>query len=266
MFLLIIFTTSAYAAPKADLWPRWQTNDAQDNSRINHSAWADFLDKYLVSGQAGETSLIRYSNVSSEDKNTLTSYLDRLSMIAISKLNRAEQKAVWINLYNALTVHTVLAHYPVSSIRDISSGWFSSGPWDIKLISVEGIDLSLNDIEHRILRPIWQDNRVHYAVNCASLGCPDLQPEPYTAENSDQLLDKAAREFINSSRAVQVREKRLHLSSIFKWFRTDFGDSETALLNHLTSYADAELAEQLKNFDGSISYDYDWSLNEKNNR
>lgn len=259
--LLIMISTSAFAAPKAELWPRWQTNDAQSNISIDHSAWAQFLDKYLVISQSDSANLVRYAEVSATDKDSLNQYLATLSQVPISKLNRAEQKAVWINLYNALTVQTILTHYPVKTIRDISSGWFSGGPWDLELISLEGVALSLNDIEHRILRPIWQDSRVHYAVNCASMGCPNLQSVPFSAENSDQLLDKAAREFINSSRGVAVQGKDLYLSSIYDWFQVDFGSSEATVIEHLEKFATDDLADRINNYQKNISYQYDWTLN-----
>ena len=235
--VLLIVSTCVYAAPKAELWPRWQVNDAQSNIRVDHSGWAQFLDKYLVIGTFGAANLVRYAEVSSADKDSLDQYLAELSAVPMSKLNRAEQKAAWINLYNALTVQTILKHYPVKSIRKISSGWFSGGPWDLKLTKVEGIEVSLNDIEHRILRPIWQDNRVHYAVNCASLGCPNLQSEPFSAENSDRLLNEAAQNFINSPRGVDISDNQLLLSSIYEWFRDDFGTAEAALLKHLEGFA-----------------------------
>ncbi|MEA3362119.1 MAG: DUF547 domain-containing protein, partial [Thermodesulfobacteriota bacterium] len=139
LILGISMGTIAFAAPKAELWPHWQANDPQSNISVDHSAWAQFLDKYLVVGKSGAVNRVRYAAVSSADKDNLAKYIDTLVAVPITKLNRAEQKAVWINLYNALTVHTILGHYPVKSIRDIRSGWFSGGPWDLKLIKVEGI-------------------------------------------------------------------------------------------------------------------------------
>jgi len=254
---------TAFAAPKAELWPRWQANDAQNSVRVDHSVWTEFLEKYLVVSNSGTVNLVRYAEVNSSDKDSLAQYLAELSAVPISKLNRVEQKAVWINLYNALTIHTILDHYPVKSIRDISSGWFSSGPWDLKLVKVEGIKVSLNDIEHRILRPIWQDNRVHYAVNCASLGCPNLQPEAFTAENMEQLLNKAARAYVNSSRGVDLIAGKLTLSNIYDWFQVDFGGSEVTLLAHLDKFAAPALAAKLKSYRGTIVYKYNWDLNEK---
>ena len=107
-----------------------------------------------------------------------------------SLTSRDEQLAYWINLYNALTVKVILDHYPVKSILDIdiSPGWFSIGPWGKKLVAVEGVEISLDDIEHRILRPIWRDPRIHYALNCAAVGCPNLLREAFTGATAEVLL------------------------------------------------------------------------------
>jgi hypothetical protein len=187
-----------------------------------------------------------------------------MQRVDVSGLRRGEQKAYWINLYNALTVDVILDHYPVKSIRDIdiSPGIFSSGPWDAKLLFIEGEKISLNDIEHRILRPIWQDNRVHYAVNCASLGCPNLQPLSFTARNLDMLLDKAARDFINHPRGVSFINNRLQVSSIYFWFQEDFGASENGIIRHLKKYLTPDNLKKLDAVHKKIRHQYDWSLNE----
>lgn len=262
MIFLILPGTIVFAAPKAELWPRWQANNPQSTTRVDHSAWTRFLDMYLTVGEVGGVNLVNYAGVSSEDKDSLTIYLATLGSVPISELNRTEQKAFWINLYNSLTVSSILEHHPRKSIREISSGWFSPGPWDLKLIKVEGTELSLNDIEHRILRPIWQDNRVHYAVNCASLGCPNLQAKPFTADNIERLLDKAAHDFVNSLRGVNLTAGTLILSSIYDWFQIDFGGSKTTLFTHLEKFAAPALANKLKKYQGTISYQYSWDLNE----
>ena len=109
-----------------------------------------------------------------------------MSDLTITDYNKKEQLAYWINLYNSLTIKVVLEHYPVKSIKEIKlSGIFKPGPWKKELVIIEGKKLSLDNIEHDILRPIWKDNRVHYAVNCASIGCPNLQNSAFTAKNSD---------------------------------------------------------------------------------
>jgi hypothetical protein len=149
---------------------------------------------------------VRYGSVTPDDRKALGDYLRALEGTEVSGLGREEQKAYWINLYNALTVMVVLDRYPVGSIRDIdiSPGLFRRGPWGAKLLTIQGRKVSLDDIEHRILRPLWKDSRIHYAVNCASLGCPNLQPEAYTRANTESLLEKGAREFVNHPRGVRL--------------------------------------------------------------
>ena len=148
-----------FGAPQADLWPKWQKHNSASAQKIDHSAWDTWLKKYLVAPHPSGIHRLRYGSVAPEDRKALKSYLEKLQNLQISQYNRPEQKAYWINLYNALTVEIVLSRYPVESIRDISisPGLFSRGPWDAKLLTVEGEKLSLNDIEHRILRPIWKD-------------------------------------------------------------------------------------------------------------
>lgn len=260
--LLLLLAAPALAAPKPDLWPRWEAHDPASTTTVNHEAWNLFLAKYLVTGHPSGVNRARYAEVGAEDKAALGRYITSLAATPVSKLTRAEQKAYWINVYNALTVKVILDHYPVESIRDIKSGWFSPGPWDLKLATVEGEKVSLNDIEHRILRPIWQDNRVHYAVNCASIGCPNLQPEAFTAENTERLLARAAREYVNHPRGARVEGATLIASSIYDWFQVDFGGSEAGVLEHLRQVAEGELAVALQSFRGKISYAYDWNLNE----
>jgi hypothetical protein len=252
------------AAPKADLWPRWDSHDAASTATVDHTAWDRFLSRYLVTNHLSGINRVRYGEVTAGDKRKLESYIESLQGTAVWRLNREEQMAYWINLYNAVTVRVILDHYPVSSITkiDLSSGLFSRGPWEAKLLEVEGEEISLNDIEHRILRPIWKDPRVHYAVNCASMGCPNLQNRAYTAANLEVLLEKGAREYVNHPRGVSVEGKKLVLSSIYDWFREDFDGSEEGVLRHLRRHAAPELAKKLDDYSGRISYAYDWSLNE----
>jgi hypothetical protein len=166
-------------------------------------------------------------------------------------------------MYNALTVKVVLEHYPVKSIRKIYGGLFDTGPWNEPLIEVAGVALTLNDIEHRILRPIWRDPRIHYAVNCASLGCPNLAARVYSSANIEELLDAGARAFVNHPRGVDASGRRLTLSSIYDWYGTDFGATRDERLQHLRQYAEPELAAKLGAYEGRIRYDYDWRLNER---
>ena len=258
----VVVAAAAFAAPKPDLWPRWEAHDPASTVRVDHRPWEELLAKYLVTGHPSGVNRVRYAQVTAEDKAALDRYVASLEATPVSSLGRPEQLAYWINFYNALTVKVILDHYPVKSIRDIKSGWFNPGPWDLKLVTVEGEQLTLNDMEHRILRPIFRDNRVHYAVNCASIGCPNLQPEAFTAENTARLLKAGAREHVNHPRGARVEGGRLIASSIYDWFQVDFGGSEAGVLEHLRAYAEGPLAEALRGFRGTISYQYDWSLNE----
>ena len=260
----LCFSTAALAAPKPELWPKWLGHNSHSEIRVDHKGWDRFLKIYIVTDEPSGINRVGYARVTPEDKENLKEYLKGLQSVQVSGLNRDEQEAYWINLYNALTVKVVLDHYPVKSIRDIdiSPGWFKDGPWDAKLVKIEGEGVTLNDIEHRILRPIWKDNRIHFAVNCASLGCPNLQPEAFTRENTQTLLEKGAREYANHSRGLRIEGNRLTLSKIYKWFRADFGGSEDKVIRHLLQYVKAPLAQTLRAFRGRITYEYDWDLNE----
>lgn len=244
-------------APSKDLWPRWEAHDAGSTQVFDHSAWGALLAAYVRPAPAGGDGAARfdYAAVTDADKARLSAYAADLAGAPVSRFNRAEQLAFWINAYNALTIRLVLAHYPLDSIKDISNAW------DTPVISVEGEDVTLNDIEHRILRPIWDDPRLHYALNCASAGCPDLQPEPFTAAGTEALLERAARAFINHPRAARAENGRLTVSSIYAWFEEDFGGGEDGVIEHLRRYADAPLAAALKGADGVAGHDYDWALN-----
>lgn len=260
---LLVVMTSLQAAPSAQLWERWQAHDPSSIEVVDHGQWQQFLASYLVEAEDG-INRVRYGRVEKEDRQLLKSYLNNLSHQHVVSLNRNEQRAFWINLYNALTIEVILEHYPVSSIRDIdiSPGWFSDGPWGKKLFKVEGVAMSLDDIEHRILRPVWKDPRIHYAVNCASLGCPNLQPEPYTSQNGELLLERSAHDYINHARGVRFDKGGLVVSSIYKWFKGDFGGGDEGVIKHLRRYAEPDLQSLLAWIEKIEDDEYDWSLND----
>ncbi len=252
----------AQSAPKAQLWARWQKHDTASAQKIDHSAWDRWLKQFVVNHPSG-INRVRYQDIRSDDQTLLKTYLQNLQGMSISTYNRKEQLAYWINLYNALTVELVLSRFPVASIRDIniSPGLLARGPWGAKLATVENEKLSLDDIEHRILRPIWQDERIHYAVNCASLGCPNLQPAAYTGETTAAQLDKGAKEFINHVRGVTLTAGKLKVSSIYVWFQEDFGGDAEGLMEHWRQFANPPLAAALEKYQGGLTHDYDWRLN-----
>ncbi|MEE9275591.1 MAG: DUF547 domain-containing protein [bacterium] len=260
--LLLLAPAAAGAAPKAVLWKRWLAHDPVSVLRVDHSPWAAFLSKFLTKGPEG-INLLAYQAVGPGDARALSAYIARLEAVPVSRLRRAEQLAFWINLYNALTVRVVLDHLPVDSILEIgiSPGWFSIGPWGKKLASVEGERLSLDDIEHRILRPIWRDPRIHYAVSCASAGCPNLALVPYTAGAADAMLTEGSRAYVNHPRGVRITPDGVVVSSIYHWYKADFGGTDAGVLAHLKKYVAPGLRKKLEEADGIYDHAYAWSLN-----
>ena len=263
VYTLISF--SNFAAQKPELIPFWNGSNEQNVASITHSEWQSLLDTYLKQHTSG-VNRFDYAGLkaTASDMSKLNSYLDDLQSIDPREYSRTEQKAYWINFYNALTVKVVVDAYPVDSIKEIHESWIPrSGPWSDVHANVVGHDLTLDNIEHGILRPIWKDERIHYAVNCASIGCPNLASVAYTAQNLESLLDAGAREYVNHTRGVDVvDEDFIVLSSIYDWWVFDFGNSEEGVIAHLLRYANPELAEQLHDFVGAIDYGYDWDLNQ----
>ncbi len=253
----------AAAAPRPDLWERWTRHDAASTATVDHGAWDRFLAGHLRV-EPGGVNPIAYGAVPAADRQALAAYLDALAATPPSRLNRAEQFAYWVNFYNALTVKVVLDHHPVASIRDIdiSPGLFADGPWGKKLVTVEGEPVSLDDMEHRILRPIWRDPRIHYAVNCASIGCPNLRTVAFTAANADRLMEQGARDYVNHPRGTSLADGRLTVSKIYDWFKVDFGDTDAGVIAHLRRYAAPPLAAGLASATRIADTVYDWSLND----
>ena len=232
-------------------------------SPVDHSPWDRLLQRYVRRAEDG-VNRFDYGAVETTDRAALDRYLAALQATAVTGLGRDAQMAFWINLYNAYTVKLVLDHYPVASIRDIPGGrgpslaalfrfdtWASmvlGGPWASPIATVEGKRFSLNDIEHRVLRPAGAIPilRIHYAVNCASLSCPNLAPSAYTADNLEALLEGGARDYVNHPRGVRVEGGRAWLSSIYRWYDEDFGGSEEFLLAHLKRYAEPGLDAALE--------------------
>ncbi len=250
------------AAEEARLMERWLVNDSLSGRTVDHTPWQRILDRYLI--QTPNGAVFDYAAVNEKDLSRLDGYLLSLSRTDVDRLKQTEQLAFWINAFNALTVRIVLSDYPTSSINDIGGGLFSSGPWDEKRFRVYQIDLSLNDIYHRILRPIWKDNRVHYALSCAAKGCPDLRTKVFTGASIDGDLAKAAGDFINSRKAIlQFNGPSVRLSRLYDWYEDDFGQDTSQVLAHLKSFATRETAANLKDVKKISGHAFDWSLNDR---
>ena len=257
----LLFSVTLAATTSSAAEPDWSIHNESSTIKVDHSKWSEILGRYIVEGEDG-LNRFGYGTVSTADKQLLDSYIADLSTTDVQSLNRDEQFAYWVNLYNAVTIQLILDNYPVDSIRDIKPSLLSIGPWGMKLVNVAGEDLTLDNIEHDILRGLWRDPRIHYAVNCASIGCPNLMNTAYDSNSLEEALDANARAYINHPRGARVADDKLVVSTIYKWFREDFGDSQQGVIEHLSQYAEPRLAEQLRGRTKINGHDYDWALND----
>jgi hypothetical protein len=236
---------------------------AATGAGVDHRLYGDLLKKYVKNGQ------VDYSGFKSEEV-VLDQYLDQLNDVDIQSLSHNEQFAFYANAYNAWTIKLILSKYPdISSIKSL--GIFNTGPWKKKVVRLKkkkvvrlkGQTVSLDHIEHDILRPRFKDPRVHFAINCAAKSCPPLRSEPYTGVRLDQQLDDATRSFINNPNNYRLEGHNLYISRIFKWFAEDFNHDA---FNFYRQYATGELKKNLDVDSAKIRVkylEYDWSLNGK---
>ena len=260
---LAVPAAAGLAKPPAE---QFSVHTAGSAKTVDHAPWTRLLEKYVVPGSDG-INRVAYERFKSEGRADLGNYIGALEAVDPAALDRPEQFAFWANLYNAKTIAIVLDHLPVASIKDISLGGgllaaVTGGPWKAKVLSVSGRELSLDDIEHGILRPVFKDPRVHYAVNCASIGCPNLGREAFTGAKLDMQLDAAAKDYVNHPRAIDVRDGSVIASSIYSWFEADFGGDGAKVLEHVRRYADPALKSKLNGITEIADYGYDWSLND----
>jgi hypothetical protein len=223
---------------------------------VDNSLYAELLSKYVKDG------VVDYQGFEN-DENRLDAYLKVLERTDTTKLSRNEQLAFYINTYNATTIKFILSAYPgIESIWDLGGRFFNK-PFDKKIVRIEGKTISLDDLEHGIIRPRFKDPRVHFAVNCASRSCPPLRSEPYQGSTLDQQLTAATRAFLNDPEKNHLDGKKLYVSKIFKWFKEDFNND---VVGFFVRFADETLKKKLlENRDEiKVKYlDYDWSLNGK---
>jgi hypothetical protein len=234
-------------------------------AEARHADWTEILQAYILPTADG-INLFDYAALKDNagDRARLDAYIERIANQDWENLPREEQFVSWANLYNAVTIRHIIERYPVKSIR---SGYIT-GPWKDEGVEVAGRGfVSLDEMEHGILRQDWDEPRIHYMVNCASIGCPNLRATAWEATPTlDAELDAAARAFINHPRGVTIRRNGgLKVSRIYKWFIEDFGDSEEGVIEHLLEFAEPELVEGI-NIERDIErHQYDWDLNDTEN-
>ncbi|MGB9620177.1 MAG: DUF547 domain-containing protein, partial [Armatimonadota bacterium] len=229
--------------------------------QVDHSVWDRLLKKYV-----DQNGMVNYAawKASEADRTALKQYLAVLSQADTeARTSREGMLAFWINAYNALTVYGILGVYPTSSIRNHTSKLFGYNIWEDLLLPVGGKKYSLNDIEHNILRKLGEP-RIHFAIVCASIGCPRLRNEAYTPAKLEEQLADNTRDFFSRRKNLQVdaAARAIRVSSILKWFGSDFGPTPQAALASLLDYMPPDTKQVISSGNFSVSYlDYDWSLN-----
>lgn len=219
-----------------------------------HQPWDALLKKHVKHG------IVDYKGFKTDVK-ALDAYLDTLNKTSVDAFSREEKLAFWINAYNAFTIKLILNHYPTKSIRDISR------PWKKKIWKAAGKTVSLDHIEHKILRKQLKEPRIHFAIVCASIGCPKLQDFAFVPGKLEAQLDLAAGYFFASPKYFWVEDDDdraiVHISKIFKWFGKDFGDSKKEKVVFMLKYTKEKNTAILKKYTSyKFKYlDYDWNLN-----
>ncbi|MDP1603730.1 MAG: DUF547 domain-containing protein [Legionella sp.] len=259
-FLLV--STTVQASFNKSLWPLWEVNNPLSKAVISHKDWQTFLNARVITNDEG-INLVDYAHMTAADLKILKDYIEYMTHVHINNYNRTEQLAFWINLYNATTVQTVASYYPIGSIEEIniSPGLFSIGPWGAKLVTVNNVALSLDEIQNRIIRPVWNDPRTHYAINNGSIGAANLNKQAYQGATLEAQLNEAASNYVNSLRGAQVIEGKLIVSKLYEWFNDDFGSTKQNIITHLKQFAKEPLRSQLKHINTIDSYVYNWHLN-----
>jgi hypothetical protein len=228
-----------------------------------HPAWNELLAQYVSAGA------VDYAGLRGAGRPLLDEYLGSLESICrghYDSWTREQKLAFWINAYNAYTVKLILEHYPLPSIRSI--GWLPGAAFRARFIPLRWLDgsvLSLNHIEHEILRAEFKEPRIHFAIVCASESCPALASEAYDAETLDVMLTQAARAFVadETKNLFDTDRRTLRLSRIFKWFREDF-EVSSSLQAFVAAYAPPAVASALQAEEVRVEFlQYDWSLNGK---
>lgn len=237
-----------------------------DNFDHQHTQWNEILTRHVDVDRGA--SRVDYRGIQ-RNQAVLNHYLEELEAVSLGEYrswSQSQRLAFLINAYNAFTVKLIVDNYPVGSIKDLG-GWLSS-PWKKKFFTLLGEKKHLDNIELDIIREDFDEPRVHFALNCAAVGCPALRREAFVADRLDEQLEEATRAFLTDERRNRYHpeSKRLELSSLFRWYHKDFeekyGSIEEFVASRITTASRAQ--EVIRNEKVKIIYlDYDWSLNDK---
>ncbi|MBA2662434.1 MAG: DUF547 domain-containing protein [Bradymonadaceae bacterium] len=262
--LTLLTLITACSAPSADLLDgpivAEMTEGQKSGGQVfDHSAFDALLSAH-VDAQAGR---VNYAGLKA-DRAKLDAYLQTIAKARMQDLGADEQHALLINAYNGYTLKLIVENYPVGSIRDLSD------PWGSARYEVASHTLSLDNIEHNLIRPIFKDPRIHFAVNCAAKDCPPLRATAYTGEALDAQLEEASRAVLGSPRFVRVEGDKLRVTKLFDWYgddftNNDFKGSASNVARYVARYSSDSVRAfiEAKNNDPTVDFlDYDWSLND----
>ncbi|MDA9261751.1 DUF547 domain-containing protein [Flavobacteriales bacterium] len=214
-----------------------------------HKTWDDLLKKHVSSsGKVNYAGFVK-------DKDELLKYIKELQSFHkdVSSWGKNKRLAYWINVYNAVTVKLIADNYPVKSITDLNGG----KPWNEKLIDLGGVSYSLDVIENKIIRPKYNEPRIHFAVNCAAKSCPKIMNKAWTEDNIQRYLTKQTKAFIANTTQNSISADKVVLSKIFSWYKVDFGGDDSKLVEFINKYSEVQVNEN-----AIITYnDYNWNLN-----
>lgn len=249
----------------------WMLSVSTVGARESHSLFAEILAEHVHNG------FVNYQALIEDDR--LETYLSQLAETDPDTIPTAKgQLAFWLNAYNAYTLKIICDNYPVKSINDLHFGGLIIGTvlkktiWDKDFVIINGEKMTLNQIEHEIIRPVYKDPRAHFGLVCASLSCPPLRSEAFEGERLDEQLDDQARTFLSQETKNNFDSSRkiARVSKIFDWFSGDFGENDEEILLFIAKFLPDSIASSIKANPGDWKLkhtDYDWNLNEaKDNR
>jgi hypothetical protein len=233
----------------------------------DYTAWGDLLARYYDPARG-----MKYKDLKGKEAKTLADLRSRLAAVDVAALPRNDQLAYWINVYNVGTVSIVVEHYPVNSIRDISTDpIIRLNVFKKPSVQVRGGRLSLNDIENDKIRAAFKDPRIHFAINCAAVSCPPLRTEPYVGGRVGEQLDDQARRFLNDpARGVKIEADGgggvvIHVTKVMDWFADDFDKWGGGQVAFIRKYVTPDKQKAIDAAKGKVKldfYPYDWKLND----